>query len=53
MVGGDEELDDGLGEEGGERGTNVDVFDAWSEKRQENADRFLLRMLADILRRLG
>jgi len=28
MVGVDEELDDGLREEGGERGTNVDVFDA-------------------------
>ena len=28
MVGGDEELDDGLGEEGGERGVYVDVFDA-------------------------
>ena len=41
MVGGDEELDDGLGEEGGERGTFIDVFGAWGERissRQRSAD---------------
>ena len=41
MVGGDEELDDGLGEEGGERGTYIDVFGAWGERissRQRSAD---------------
>ena len=40
MVGGDEELDDGLGE-GGERGTFIDVFGAWGERissRQRSAD---------------